>query len=88
MHELVRTTFAALEDADLTELIEEIRDRVFALEPDGLLDVSVEPGVCQWSFKPMVELLLRHVRDIASNRTLQPDQCRIEVYAALELAGF
>lgn len=88
MHELVRATFAALEDADLTELIEEIRDRLFAREADGLLDVTVEPGLCQWSFKPMVELLLRHVLYLATHRTLSLGDRRLEILDALELAGF
>ena len=88
MHELVRATFAALEKAELAEFVRDLRDRVFAREPDELLETTIESGVCQWSFKPMVELMLRHVRDLAANDQIPAHERRLEIPATIELAGF
>ena len=88
MHELVRATFGALEDANLPDLVKLIRDRVFLRGPDDLLVTTVERGVCHWSFKPMVELLLRHSLELAANTQIPLQDRRIEITATLELAGF
>ena len=88
MHELVRATFAALEEAELGDLVLDLRDRVFAHDPDQLLETTIENGVCQWSFKPMVELMLRHVLDLAANGRIPAHERRLEIPAAIELAGF
>jgi hypothetical protein len=88
MRNLVQATFVALEEAHLGECVLELRDRVFARHPSLLLDVHTESGVCHWSFKPMVELLLRHVLDLTKATTVPVHERRGEIAAAVELAGF
>lgn len=88
MQELVRGTFAALEEANLAELVQELRDRVFVRSADELLESTLESDVCHWRFKPMVELLLYHVRELAANRAIPLADRRGEIAAAVELAGF
>jgi hypothetical protein len=88
MHELAVATFAALEEAGLTEALDQLHDRVFAGGPDALFDVEVTGDVWLWSFKPYVELLLRHIVQAASNSTLTPRQRQMEIATVLGLAGF
>jgi hypothetical protein len=88
MHDLVRATFAALEAANLAEVVRELRDRVFRRDASELLETVVDGGVCHWNFKPMVELLLRHVQGLAANGRIPPHERRLEIAATLELAGF
>ena len=88
MHELVRATFAALEEAELAELVQDLRDRVFGRDPDELLETTIESGVYHWSFKPMVELMLRHVLDLAANDQIPAHERRLEIETTTELAGF
>src|SRR5438094_904636 len=88
MHELVRTTFAALETADLAELVRDLCARVLVRDPDELLETTVTSGACEWSFKPMVELMFRHVRDLAANVEIPVHERRLEIAATIELAGF
>lgn len=88
MHELARTVFAALQDAELGETVAEVRERVLDLGPEFVVDSTVVGGVAQWSFKPMVELLLRHVLDIATRDGIRTEQRRDEISATLYLAGF
>ena len=88
MHELAVATFTALEEAGLTETLDQLHDRVFAGGPDALFEVEVTGDVWQWSFKPFVELLLRHIVQSATNSTLTPRQRQEDISAALDLAGF
>jgi hypothetical protein len=88
MQELVRATFVALEEAEMSEFVRHLRERVFAREVDELLETSVESGICQWSFKPMVELMLRHVLYLAATPEIPPSERRLEIAATIEAAGF
>jgi hypothetical protein len=88
MHELVRTTFAALEDADLPDAVRELRQRVFTRHADELLETTIENDVCYWNFKPMVELMLRHMLALATDAQMSADERKLEVAAVIELAGF
>jgi hypothetical protein len=88
MHALVRETFGALNDADLYEVAQELRDRVLGREPDELLDTELEDGACRWTFKPMVELMFRHLIGIASNAKMPEHERRLEIAATIEFAGF
>jgi hypothetical protein len=88
MRNLVQAAFAALGEAHLNECVVELRDRVFARHPSLLLEVRTDNGVCQWSFKPMVELLLRYVLDVTAATTIPAQDRRVEIAAAIELAGF
>ena len=88
MQDLVRATFAALENQSMAEVVEALRDRVFTRHPDELLETTVERDVCQWSFKPMVELMLREVLYLATTDQLPADERRQEIAATMVLAGF
>jgi len=88
MHELVRATFGALNEADLYEVAQELRERVLGREPDELLETTLDNGICHWTFKPMVELVFRHVIELASNIRMPEDQRRLEIAATIEFAGF
>lgn len=87
MHELARATFAALEEADLQDALEALRDRVLARGIE-IVDITVDAGVCRWSFKPIVELLLRHTLETAGRDDLSASERRCEIAAALHLAGY
>ena len=87
MHELARATFAALEEADLEEAFHALRDRVLARGPE-IVEIAVDGTVCRWSFKPMVELLLRHALETAGRDDLSASERGREIATALHLAGF
>ena len=89
LRELAVTTVAALRVADLPELVELLQDRLFNREVDELFEpagtVDGEPAV---RFKPMVELLLRHLQATAEESTLSDEARRREMHWAFEAAGF
>jgi hypothetical protein len=87
MHELARATFAALEEAELQDSLDAFRERVLGRGPD-IVEITVERGVCQWRFKPMVELLLRHALDAAGRDEVPAAERHREITTALRLAGF
>jgi len=87
MHELARATFAALEEAELPEAVDALRERVLGRGTD-IVEITVDGGICQWSFKPMVELLLRHTLDTAARDDIPAGERRREIETALHLAGF
>jgi hypothetical protein len=63
-------------------------ERVFRLDPDRLFDCDMSRGPA-WmlSYKPMVELLLLHLREIAQSGHEREDR-RSEIRWAVEMAGF
>jgi hypothetical protein len=87
MHELARATFAALAAAELQDTVEALRERVLGRGPD-IVEITNEGGVCQWRFKPMVELVLRHALETAAREDVPPGERQREIAAALRLAGF
>jgi hypothetical protein len=87
MHELARATFAALEEAELREALDAMRERVLGRGTE-IVEITVEGSVCQWRFKPMVELLFRHALDTAARDDIPAGERRREIATALHLAGF
>jgi hypothetical protein len=87
MHELARATFAALEEAELQEALDAMRERVLGRGPD-IVEITDEGGICQWRFKPMVELLLRHALEAAGRDDVPAGERQREIATALHLAGF
>jgi hypothetical protein len=88
MTELAVGTISALQDAGFVDEIDLLCERVFRLPPDRLFDSELTRA-CAWtlSYKPMVELLLIHVREIArGERSI--DERRGEIRWAVGLAGF
>jgi hypothetical protein len=87
MHELAVSAFTALEHGELTELFDSLHQRFFSRRPDELMEVHLVGNVCEWRFKPMIELLLRHIRDSAANMAVPSAQREHEIRWALEMAG-
>lgn len=87
MHELARATFAALEEADLQDTLDALRERVLGRGPD-IIEITVEGRVSQWRFKPMVELVLRHTLETAARDDIPAGERRHEIEKVLHLAGF
>src|SRR5437773_679694 len=88
MHDLAVSTFAALERAELTDVLDLLHARVFDRPPDDLMDVELVDGVWEWQFKPFVELILRHITDTVADSRLNADGRRAEVHGVLDLLGF
>jgi hypothetical protein len=88
MRQLAMGAFIALEQADLADLVADVHARLFTRAPEDLLDVELVDGVWQWRFKPMVELLLRHIRDVAANAALPLAERQREIAWAVGIVGF
>jgi hypothetical protein len=88
MTELAVGTISALQDSGFIDEIDLLCERVFRLAPDRLFDTEPARGSA-WtlSYKPMVELLLIHVRDVARS-DISPEQRREEIRWAVATAGF
>jgi hypothetical protein len=88
MTELAVGTISALQDNGLVEEIDLLCERVFRLPPDRLFDTELA-GDTSWllAYKPMVELLLVHIRE-ASKADLPTDARRDEIRWAVGAAGF
>jgi hypothetical protein len=88
MQELAVSAFTALEQGELTELFDLLHGRLFSRPPQELMDVELVDDVWQWRFKPMIELLLRHISQSADNVHSSTINRENEVIWALEMAGF
>ncbi|PYR74963.1 MAG: hypothetical protein DMF86_16780 [Acidobacteria bacterium] len=88
MHQLALSAFTALDDSDLADLKDEIHERVFARDPDDLFEIEQIGDVWEWHFKPMVELLFRHIAHVAANRTASPPRRKDDILWAVGMAGF
>jgi hypothetical protein len=88
MHELVLSAFVALEDGGLTELFDALQGRLFGRSPQELMDVEFVDNVWEWRFKPMMELLLRHISQAAGNAQSSTEDREKEIISAVEMAGF
>jgi len=88
MHDLVRAAVVALDEAELGDLVQALHDRVFGRGAEELFDTTYSGDVCEWRFKPMVELVLRHVLDVSGCSTRPVEDRRFEIAETLALAGF
>ena len=88
MTELAVGTISALQDSGFVDEIDLLCERVFRLPPDRLFDTELARGTA-WTlaYKPMVELLLIHIRD-AARSDVTPQQRRDEIRWAMDAAGF
>jgi hypothetical protein len=84
---LTDQVLAALQHAELTDELCLLHARVFSLDPDALFDTVLISNASVWTLKPMVELLLLHVRDIAMNSGSAAERRR-EIRWVIEAAGF
>ena len=88
MHELAVATFTALAEAELGDRLDPLHARLFGRSPQDLMDVALVDGVWEWRFKPMIELLLRHIAATASSAKLSMAERQTEIMWAVEKAGF
>ena len=84
---LTRATVAALQDAELVEEIAMLESRVFARPAHELFDTSAEARHLPVRFKPMLELVLLHIRESAASPR-SADERRREIGWSLDVAGF
>lgn len=84
---LTDQVFSAMQDAELTDELALLHERVFSLDPEALFDTTLISNESVWTLKPMVELLLWHVHDVAiSARPVYHRQ--EEIRWAIDAAGF
>ena len=88
MRELALSVLAALERADLADIERALHDRVFACSINALLEPYEENRVVRWRFKPMAELLLRELKQIASAPDMPAVERRRRIEWTFEMAGF
>ena len=88
MTELAVGAISALQDGGFVDEIDLLCERVFRLSPERLFDSEPARGnAWSLSYKPLVELLLVHVRETA-RLDISPDRRREEIRWALDAAGF
>jgi hypothetical protein len=88
MRDLALSTFSALERGELTHLLDPLNRRLFCRPPADLMDVQRVGDAYEWRFKPMIELLLRHIAQIAADERRSSMQRETEIIWAVEIAGF
>src|SRR5437762_8276487 len=88
MHELALAAFSALDQGELTELFDELQGRLFGRSPQDLMTVEFVDDAWEWRFKPMIELLLRHISQTAANAGIPTEDREDEIISAVEMAGF
>ena len=88
MRELALSVLAALERADLADVARALHDRVFACSINALLEPYEENCVVRWRFKPMAELLLRELKQVASAQDMPLVERRRRIEWTFEMAGF
>lgn len=80
---------SALEQGGLRDLLDDLQHRVFDRDSEHLCDTErVDEGIVLFTYKPMVELLLREITDVMRSRDLSRDEQRTRVTWALDVAGF
>lgn len=84
---LTRDTLTALQDADLTDQIALLESRLFARPADELFDTTAGAPDAPVRFKPMLELVLLHIRHSAASAKPM-DERRREIGWSLDVAGF
>ena len=88
MRELALSALAALERADLANVARALHDRVFARSINVLLEPYEENGVVRWRFKPMAELLLRELKQLAAAQDMPLAERRRRIEWTFDMAGF
>jgi len=88
MRELALSVLAALERADFADVARALHDRVFACSINVLLESYEENNVVRWRFKPMAELLLRELKQVATVQNMPIAERRRRIEWTFEMAGF
>jgi hypothetical protein len=85
---LALSVAASLEQAGLTDMLAEVKRRVLDRAPEEVCDaVEASRAVYHLSFKPIVELLLYEVRDVARMPHLSAEHRRERITWAITMAG-
>jgi hypothetical protein len=84
---LTDQVFSAMQDAELTDELTLLHERIFSLNPEALFDTTLISNESVWTLKPMVELLLWHVHDIAISAR-PANERQAEIRWVIEAAGF
>lgn len=79
---------AALDASDLRDEMTSVRTRLLSRPPEQLLDQVVEGANVVWTFKPVVELLMRELAHLATAPDLSIEERRERVRWTLDVAGF
>jgi hypothetical protein len=89
MQELALGALEGLQHAGLTDEVRLLHDRVLSRPPAELMErLDLGDDSEFWSFKPMVELLLREVRLLASQSARTHADRRHELEWLIDIAGF
>jgi hypothetical protein len=88
MRELALSALAALERADLADVARALHDRVFGGDINALFEAYEENSVLRWRFKPMAELLLRELKQLATAPHMPIAERRRRIEWTLDMAGF
>jgi hypothetical protein len=88
MRALALSVVGSLEKAGLTDMLGELRRRVLDLNPEALSQsVAAGQDLFHLSYKPIVELLLYEVRDVARMPHLSGEHRRERITWAITMAG-
>jgi len=87
MRDLAMSAFAALERGGLTHLLDPLNRRLFCRPPSDLMDVQRVGDVYEWRFKPMIELLLRHIAHSAADERRSVLRRETEILWAVDMIG-
>ena len=89
MRNLAMSAVSALEQGGLRDLLDDLQHRVFDRDTEELCDTErLTDGLVRFSYKPMVELLLREIAGVMRSRDLSRDEQRSRISWALDVAGF
>jgi hypothetical protein len=88
MQALTLSVVGSLERAGLTDMLAELKHRVLERKPEDVCDTA-EAGaaVLHLTYKPMIELLLYEVRDVARMPHLSAEHRRERITWAMTMAG-
>ena len=88
LERLTQDAVDALRAAGLTNEIDLLHSRVFARKAGELFDTTFDRQQYSLKFKPMLELLLRHVREIAGQNDRPAEDRQREIHWAIDAAGY
>jgi hypothetical protein len=88
MRELALSALAALERADLADVARALHDRVFGCSIEALFEPYEENGLVRWRFKPMAELVLRELKQLAAAQNMPVAERRRRIEWTFDMAGF
>lgn len=87
--ELARNTIDKLREMGLDEEAEKIQSIITKAKPGDVLETSLDDwGIAAHSFKPMLELLLRDIPDILSQKGMPESWYKKKIAEVFDLSGY